>query len=115
VTDKVNYERDLLSLAWYKAEAHIAKAYYYAELAKMYGGVPIVESFENDGTMISRSTYDDVVAYIVKEIDDHKAELAVNWNDYTEREGRFTLGAALAIRQEYFSTLLLLSIMRAMT
>ena len=98
VTDKVNYERDLLSLAWYKAEAHIAKAYYYAELAKMYGGVPIVESFENDGTMISRSTYDEVVAYIVKEIDDHKAELAVNWNDYTEREGRFTLGAALAIK-----------------
>lgn len=98
VTDKVNYERDLQSLAWYKAEAHIAKAYYYAELIKMYGGVPVVESFVDDGTMIVRSSYDEVVAYIVKEIDDHKADLALNWNDYTDREGRFTLGAALAIK-----------------
>lgn len=98
VTDKVNYERDLQSLGWYKAEAHVAKAYYYAELAKMYGGVPIVESFVNDGTMVKRSSYEEVVAYIVKEIDDHKANLALNWNDFTEREGRFTLGAALAIK-----------------
>ena len=98
VTDRVNYERDLQSLAWYKAEAHVAKAYYYAELAKMYGGVPIIESFVNDGTMVKRSSYEEVVAYIVKEIDDHKANLALNWNDFTEREGRFTLGAALAIK-----------------
>lgn len=98
VTDKVNYERDLQSLAWFKAEAHIAKAYYYSELAKMYGGVPIVESFVNDGTMIERSSYEDVVDYIVKEIDDYKSELAINWDDFKEREGRFTLGVALAIK-----------------
>ena len=98
VTDRVNYERDLQSLAWYKAEAHVAKAYYYSELAKMYGGVPIVESFVDDGTMIKRSTYDQVIEYVVKEIDDYKAELALNWNEYKEREGRFTLGAALAIK-----------------
>ena len=98
VTDRVNYERDLQSLAWYKAEAHVAKAYYYSELAKMYGGVPIVESFVDDGTMIKRSTYDQVIEYVVKEIDDYKAELALNWKDFKEREGRFTLGAALAIK-----------------
>ena len=98
VTDKVNYERDLQSLAWFKAEAHVARAYYYSELAKMYGGVPIVESHVDDGTMIARSTYDQVVEYIVKEIDDYKAELAPNWKDFTDREGRFTLGVALAIK-----------------
>ena len=43
VTDVVNYNKDIQSLAWYRAEAHIAKAYYYAELIKMYGGVPIIE------------------------------------------------------------------------
>ena len=98
VTDKVNYERDLQSLAWFKAEAHVARAYYYSELAKMYGGVPIVESHVDDGTMITRSTYDEVVSYIVKEIDDYKSELAVNWDDFKDREGRFTLGVALAIK-----------------
>ena len=98
VTDKVNYERDLQSLAWFKAEAHVARAYYYAELAKMYGGVPIVESHIDDGTMIKRSTYDEVVAYIVNEIDTYKNELAIDWKEFTDREGRFTLGVALAIK-----------------
>ena len=98
VTDKVNYERDLQSLAWFKAEAHIARAYYYSELAKMYGGVPIVESHVDDGTMIARSSYEDVVAYIVNEIDTYKSELAINWDEFKDREGRFTLGVALAIK-----------------
>lgn len=98
ITDATNYKRDLESLKWFKAEAHVARAYYYAELIKMFGGVPIVESHTDDGQMIARSSYEDVVEYIVKEIDDHKADLALNWNDFSEREGRFTLGAALAIK-----------------
>ena len=98
VTDRVNYERDLQSLAWYKAEAHVAKAYYYAELAKMYGGVPIIESHVDDGTMIARSSYEEVVDYIVREVDDYKGELASNWDKFKDREGRFTLGVALAIK-----------------
>lgn len=98
VTDKVNYERDLQSLAWFKAEAHVARAYYYAELAKMYGGVPIVESHVDDGTMVPRSSYDEVVDYVVTEIDTYKDSLAVNWDKFKDREGRFTLGVALAIK-----------------
>ena len=98
VTDKVNYERDLQSLAWFKAEAHVARAYYYAELAKMYGGVPIVESHIDDGTMIARSSYDEVINYIVNEIDTYKNSLAIDWTEFKDREGRFTLGVALAIK-----------------
>lgn len=98
ITDATNYKKDLESLAWFKAEAHIARAYYYSELIKMYGGVPIIESSKDEGKMVERSSYEDVVEYIVKEIDDHKGNLAVNWKDYTDREGRFTLGAALAIK-----------------
>ena len=89
VTDATNYKRDLESLAWYKAEAHVAKAYYYAELIKMYGGVPIIESAVDNGEMVKRASYEEVVEYIVKEIDDHKSALALNWNDYLDREGRF--------------------------
>jgi len=100
ITDANNYKRDLQSLKWYTAEAHICRAYYYAELAKMYGGVPIVESTmdKNNGDLIPRSSYDEVVDYIVNEIDTWKDSLALNWNDFAEREGRFTLGAALAIK-----------------
>ena len=98
INDRPNYERDLASLHWYQAEAHIARAYYYAELIKQYGGVPIVESQYAANKFIPRSSYDQVVEYIVKEIDDHKGKLAVDWASFSERNGRFTLGAALAIK-----------------
>ncbi len=100
VNDIYSYQRDVESLHWYQAEAHIARAYYYAELIKMYGGVPIIEKqvSQTGNGKVPRSTYDEVVDYIVKEIDGHKDYLAVTWNDYAERNGRFTLGAALAIK-----------------
>ena len=95
-----SYERDVQSLKWYIAEAHIARAYYYSELIKMYGGVPIIEkTIEQAGDeKIARSDYDVVVNYIVNEIDTYKDQLAVNWNAYADRNGRFTLGIALAIK-----------------
>ena len=100
VTDAVNYARDMASLNWYIAEAHVARAYYYAELIKMYGGVPIVEMTQEQsgGELIGRSSYDACVEYIVSEIDNWKDKLALHWKDDNTREGRFTLGAALAIK-----------------
>ena len=99
-TDAVNYARDLASLNWYIAEAHVARAYYYAELIKMYGGVPIVEKTQEaaGGAMVPRSTYDECVEYIVKEIDDWKDQLSTSWKENAGYEGRLTKGAALAIK-----------------
>lgn len=100
ITDAVNYQRDLNSLNWYIAEAHVARAYYYAELIKMYGGVPIVEQTQDasGGKMISRSSYDDCVEYIVREIDEWSPQMSNSWKDYASYEGRMTRGVALAIK-----------------
>ena len=100
VTDAVNYARDMASLNWYIAEAHVARAYYYAELIKMYGGVPIVEQTQQQsgGALVERSSYNACVEYIVQEIDGWKDQLALNWDADNTREGRFTLSAALAIK-----------------
>ena len=98
VADVVNYERDLLYLGYTIAEAYVVKAYYYGELVKMYGGVPIVDELYAEGQYVQKSSYDDVVAHIVKMIDDNKDKLAVNWSADTGRGGRFTLGVALAIK-----------------
>ena len=100
ITDAASYARDLASLNWYIAEAHVARAYYYSELIKMYGGVPIVEQTQQQsgGALVERSSYDACVEYIVKEIDGWKDQLALNWDADNTREGRFTLGAALAIK-----------------
>ena len=100
-----SYQRDVRNLHWLQAEAHICRAYYYMELIKRFGGVPIVETTldkdENPGK-ISRSSYDDVVEYIVKEIDDNKDNLQTSWrtspDNLTTSEGRFELKSALAIK-----------------
>lgn len=100
ITDAAGYARDVASLNHYIAEAHVARAYYYSELIKMFGGVPIVEKTQEQsgGEKVARSSYDRCVDYIVSEIDTWKGQLAENWNDDNTREGRFTLGAALAIK-----------------
>ena len=97
ITDAVNYERDIRSLNWYIAEAHVARAYYYSELIKMYGGVPIVED-NAPTTRVARSSYDECVEYIVSEIDTWKDKLSRSWTDNATYEGRLTYGAALAIK-----------------
>jgi starch-binding outer membrane protein, SusD/RagB family len=102
VREATSYAEDLQNLAWFRAEAHIARAYYYAELIKMYGGVPIIETTLDEATEthVSKSSYDNVVNYIVSEIDNYKGELQVNWktSSYTTYDGRFSLGSALAIK-----------------
>ncbi len=102
VNDASSIATDKQNIAWFKAEAHIAKAYYYMELIKRYGGVPIVtQTLQQSGKVaIPRSTYEEVVEYIVKEIDDNKANLQVNWktSSFVANDGRFSLGSALAIK-----------------
>ncbi len=100
ITDAVNYQRDIQSMHWYIAEAHVARAYYYSQLIKMFGGVPIIEHTQNESgnAMVARSSYDECVEYIIKEIDDWKDELAVDWKEFATYEGRINLGVALAIK-----------------
>lgn len=104
------YKRDVIDLGWLRAEAGIAEAYYYGELAKMYGGVPIIK---DDG--IAQATYDEVVEHIVKLIDDNVDKLNLDWRvqldetpeneiadvanwNFRDNVGRFDRTAALAIK-----------------
>ena len=102
IADASSIATDRQNIVWFRAEAHIAKAYYYAELIKRYGGVPIVTQTLQNSSKISipKSTYEQVVDYVVKEIDDNKANLQVNWktSSFGGNDGRFTLGVALAIK-----------------
>ena len=103
IRDKINYEKDKRNLAWFVAEAHIARAYYYSELIKRFGGVPIVETtMDKNSEKILTSSYSDVVEYIVKEIDTYKSQLQENWLTHPDavsrNDGRFDVRAALAIK-----------------
>lgn len=114
-TDKPKeYKRDVINLGWQRAEARIAEAYYYAELIKMYGAVPIISDDVVNPTMRA-ATYDEVVDHIVELIDENcnKVNLdwrvalvpdvenavadVVNWN-FRDDIGRFDKTSALAIK-----------------
>ncbi|MFF5383142.1 MULTISPECIES: RagB/SusD family nutrient uptake outer membrane protein [Pedobacter] len=103
LTDVTNYNRDKLFISAYRGEAHVARAYYYSELIKRYGGVPIVtKTLQQAGgdLAVAKSSYDQVVDYIVSEIDTYKDSLVVSWktNGFSDQDGRFSKGSALAIK-----------------
>lgn len=107
------YKRDVINLHWQRAEARIAEAYYYGELIKMYGGVPIV--LEGADGLVQQSSYDEVVAHIVNLIDENKDKVCLDWRvqldetsdnavadvknwNFRDNTGRFDKTAALAIK-----------------
>ena len=99
---KVNYKNDTLNMGWYRAEAHILRALYYFELSKRYGGVPLVTKTLDisENTLLPKASYDEIINFIVSEVDTYKDSMQVNWrtSSFTSNEGRLTKGAALALK-----------------
>jgi hypothetical protein len=96
--DGISYNRDVKYIGYYMAEAHALRAYYYYELIKRYGGVPLVTKTlsADDNTSIARSEFKDVVNYIISEIDLVKNDL---WDTIdVESKGRISMPIALTIK-----------------
>lgn len=79
-----------------KGEAHFLRAYFYHNLVRMYGGVPIVtQVYElDDELLVPRNTFEESVNFVVEEADRAAALLPLQSRDL----GRATRGAALAIK-----------------
>jgi hypothetical protein len=98
---KEEYRRDVQDIEWLRAEAHILRAYFYFDLIKRYGGVPFVDKVLSltDNLDLPRMDFDEIVDFIISEIDQYKDDLQVDWKTlYQERDGRFTASAALALK-----------------
>jgi hypothetical protein len=85
----------------WQSEARFLRAYFYFELVKRYGGVPLLGNTVyniNDVIALPRSSFPDCITYIVKELDAIKDSLITaplaNPND----NYRITKGAALALK-----------------
>jgi len=95
------YNLDVLDIGWMRGEAHILRAFFYYDLIKRYGGVPLVTKTlsTSDDADLPRADYDSIVNFIVSEIDNYADSLQVNWRTYnSDQDGRFTKGAALALK-----------------
>jgi starch-binding outer membrane protein, SusD/RagB family len=80
-----------------KGEAKFMRAYYYQQLLRYFGGVPIVDKpYKLDDTdfLSARNTYEECVNFIVKDCDEAAALL----DGKTLVAGRATKAAALALK-----------------
>ena len=96
-----NYENWMAQLKYFGAEARALRAFYFFELAKRYGDIPmplkvLTVKEVND---IPKTPFDDVVTFIAKECDECAAILPASYQTepYSET-GRVTKGFCIALK-----------------
>jgi hypothetical protein len=84
----------------YIAEAKFFRAWYYWKLLRLYGGVPLITKVltTNDPALFtSRSTQAQTADFILKDLDEAKADLPKQTDLQSADIGRITQGAALSL------------------
>jgi len=78
-----------------KGEVKFLRAWFYFELMKQYGGVPIIRQSQglDENLEVSRNTYDECADFVVRELDE-AAALPIA----APQVGRATKGSALALK-----------------
>jgi len=98
-TAQVTYQSRLNDIRRWKYEARFLRAYFYFELVKRYGGVPLFTqalSIEQDFSTVKRNTLTECINYITAECDSAARNLPLT---YTATDlGRATRGAALSLK-----------------
>lgn len=103
-----NYEAEMKRFNRYQYEVRFLRAYFYFNLARAYGDVPLITKVmtEDEANQVTRTPVADVFDFIVKECDEIADELPV---DYTKLEndaangtnpetGRITKQTVLALK-----------------
>lgn len=95
------YEKAMLKYNNLQYEVRFLRAYFYFELIKRYGGVPLVTKVmtEQEANNVSRESYEKVVEFIVGECDDVAKYLPRTYDaSYDLETGRVTRATALALK-----------------
>ncbi|GHT72778.1 hypothetical protein AGMMS50262_02550 [Bacteroidia bacterium] len=99
-----NNAGDTISMtrAW-KAEARFLKAFFYFEMVKRYGGVPLMDDTHpaelSDDMELPRNTFEECINYIVNELDAIKDSLRTVPLENSAADGHVvTQGAAMALK-----------------
>ena len=95
------YENMLMQFGNYPYELRFLRAYFYFELAKTYGDVPLVLSTltSEEANSVTRTPVQDVFRFIVDECDIVADRLPANYRNEPGAEiGRATRAAALALK-----------------
>jgi starch-binding outer membrane protein, SusD/RagB family len=97
-----NYADQMTQFNNYANEARFLRAFFYFELIKRYGNVPLIKTVltEEEANTVSPASYDDIVSYIVSECNEIIPLLPVTYVGFTSAQetGRATRGAAMALK-----------------
>lgn len=96
---QIVYKLRLAEITRWKNEVRLLKAYFYFELVKRYGGVPIIDSLFTLGDnfdQINRNTLAECIQYIVDECDSTANVLPLK--SAAKDMGRVTKGTAFALK-----------------
>lgn len=101
--NKSKYEYNVRDIEWLRAEVRFLRAYYYFELIKRYGGVPIILKVTDDVEELNsykRKSFDECIEFIVSECDAVLPLLKDTWVGFDSEKwrGRATQGAAMALK-----------------
>lgn len=98
-TKQGTYTARVAEIKRWKYEARFLRAFFYFELIKRYGGVPVIKNvieFEDDYSSLQRQSLQECVQFISDECDSAATVLPAKYPD--GELGRVTKGAALALK-----------------
>jgi starch-binding outer membrane protein, SusD/RagB family len=117
ISNKLNYTINVDDFTKLRAEARFLRAFYYMELIKRYGGVPIITKTltEQEALAVKRNNFQECVDFIASECDAAYPDLTNHYVNYgipsgqtvgrgdggtdNNRLGRIEKPAALALKQ----------------
>lgn len=95
------YQRWLEHLKYYPYQAKVLRAYYFFELARRYGDIPMPLTMltAEEANVIEKTPFDEVINFIVTECDEAAKNLPDTYVGLLDDEtGRVTRGFALAVK-----------------
>ncbi len=96
-----SYKQNMIEYNYYSYEARFLRAFFYFELIKRYGDVPLVTKVltPEESNKVTRTPFSEVVTFITSECDSAAAKLPVNFTNTLNKEtGRVTRGTAMALK-----------------
>lgn len=96
-----NYEDIMEQYELYPHQARFLRAFFYFELLKRYGQVPIITDVltVSEANRVKPSSFDEIVDFVVGELNAVIPELPVEYQSIPSKEtGRATRGAAMALK-----------------
>lgn len=98
---ETKYQRWLEHLKYYPYQAKVLRAYYFFELARRYGDIPMPLTMltAEEANAIEKTPFNDVIDFIVSECDEAAKNLPDTYVGLLDDEvGRVTRGFALAVK-----------------